>query len=230
MLTKIYDLCVLRRILVKDRPLVCINLTFDMHGNCGIKYTPGKVVAVKGTERLIWSDGIFNPNRTIVLSSFGQLVPGMNHNNITFYGIFFPEDYSLDLLLNSANRLYYNMLNYKQALENTINTVSGLLEEQKLSIQAKKKIERYRIYKRFIKFGGDWLKRPYHNAKNDSEFNRWKLYGERKVDLERRRAYKLFNNIIKKDTFKIKYPKLHKKYIDVTTVESKVLKKDKWKV
>ena len=74
------------------------------------------------------------------------------------------------------------------------------------------------------------MKRPYHKVKNDSNFDMWKLYGERKPILEQRRAYKLFDKEIKKDNFKIKYPKLYKKFIEAASVESKVLKKDKWKV
>lgn len=229
MLIETYDLDVLKKLLVKDTPLICINITFDTSGKCGISYIEGKVKYVDSyRERLIWADKN-NPNRTLMLASFGQLVPGFNHNNINFYGLFFPQGYSFEILLASARALYSNMLKYYEALGNTINTISTIIEEKQISDQTKKKIERYRKYKRFIKYGGDWLKRPYHNVKNISEYDMWKLYGERKLDFERRRAYKIFDNV-KKDKFKIKYPKLHKKFIEVTTTESRVLKKDKWKI
>ena len=136
----------------------------------------------------------------------------------------------MEILLESAKVLYSNILRYSEAIETTINTVSSIIEERNTSRVAKNKIKRYREYKRFIKFGGDWLKRPYHKVKNDSNFNMWKLYGERKQILEQRRAYKLFDKEIKKDNFKIKYPKLYKKFIEAVSVESKVLKKDRWKV
>ena len=230
MLSRKYDMCILKRLLAKDTPLIYLSITFDMHGNCGVSQTDGKVKYVDNNyDRLIWTDGS-NPKRTLSLKSFGQLVPGFNYNNITFYGLFFPQGCSLEILLESAKVLYSNILRYSEAIETTINTVSSIIEERNTSRVAKNKIKRFREYKRFIKFGGDWLKRPYHKVKNDSNFDMWKLYGERKPILEQRRAYKLFDKEIKKDNFKIKYPKLYKKFIEAVSVESKVLKKDRWKV
>lgn len=223
-------MCILKRLLVKDTPLIYLSVAFDMRGNCGVSQTEGKVKYVDNNyDRLIWTDGS-NPKRTILLNSFGQLVPGLNYNNITFYGLFFQQGYSLEIVLESAKVLYSNILRYSEALETTINTVSSVIEERNTSRLAKNKIKRYREYKRFIKFGGDWSKRLYYKVKNNSNFDMWKLYGERKPSLEQRRAYKLFNKEIKKDNFKIKYPKLYKRFIEATSVVSKVLKKDRWKV
>ena len=230
MLSRKYDMCLLKKLLVKDTPLIYLSITFDAYGNCGVSQTEGKVKYIDNNhDRLIWVDSS-NPKRTLMLKSFGQLVPGFNYNNITFYGLFFPQGCSLEILLESAKVLYSNILRYSKALETTINTISSNIEERNTSRIAKNKIKRYREHKRFIKFGGDWLKRPYHEVKNDSNFNMLKLYGERKPILEHRRAYKLFDKEIKKDNFKIKYPKLYKKFIEATSVESKVLKKDRWKV
>ena len=75
------------------------------------------------------------------MASFGQLVPGYYPGIITFYGLFFAENYSLDSLLESSENLYENMLKYKLELENTICTVSKLIREKKEQTDNKEQTE-----------------------------------------------------------------------------------------
>lgn len=60
----------------------------------------------------------------------------------------------------------------------------------------------------------------------------WQLNFRNGKTLEERRADKIIYKKIKAKNWngQKQYPKLYKKFIDNTTIEYKVLKKDKWKI
>lgn len=77
-----------------------------------------------------------------------------------------------------------------------------------------------------------WQYRPYWDAKGDSYFDMWKLNFRNGTTLEERRADRIIYKKIGARNWdgEKQYPKLYKKFMDNTTVEYKVLKKDKWKI
>ena len=159
MISKIYDKSLLKRLLKKGTPLIYISIVFDGKGNVGIKESDGVVCYISSYRNsLIWKDNN-NTDRTLNVASFGQLVPGYYPGVITFYGLFFAENYSLDSLLESAKKLYENMLNYKLELENTICKISKLIKENEVQeaqevyiVEKKEKVTYYKKYKRKSKY------------------------------------------------------------------------------
>ena len=92
---------------------------------------------------------------------------------------------------------------------------------------------RYIDLKYYKKHGnGSWKYRPYWNAKNDSWFNMWKLNFRGVTPLEERRAERIIFKKVRAKNWdgEKQYPKLYKKFIDSTSVEERVLKKDKWRI
>lgn len=242
MLTKMYDEWILHKRLVSGTELIYICISFGKNNeDLQIKYHKGEVQYIS-KNRISWQDER-NFRRTLTLSSFGQLVPGYNYNNITFYGLFFPEEFSLDKLLKMAKILYLNIIKYTSALEKTIENFSKEIEENK-KYETKRKNRRYIEQKRLYKRGDDWLTRLYHHVtKNTSLYDEWKL-NRKKVSVEFERAVVLYNKGKKNRQisiypYKVKrydnwdsrkvYPKTFKKFFD-EPIECKVLKKHKWKV
>ena len=83
------------------------------------------------------------------------------------------------------------------------------------------------------KYGnGSWQYRLYWDAKGDSYFDIWKLNFRNGTTLEERRADRIIYKKVGARNWdgEKQYPKLYKKFMDNTTVEYKVLKKDKWKI
>jgi hypothetical protein len=96
---------------------------------------------------------------------------------------------------------------------------------------------RYIDWKYNRKYGNSsWQYRRYWDAKGDSWYDMFKscyrtLCFNSQNSLEARRADRLiYKDIQKKNWNSDKYPKLYKKFIDNTTIEFKILKKDKWRV
>ncbi len=219
----------LKELLVYNTEVVSVSVFFGENNQVGIRLTDGKVLYTTN-DRVYWK-AYYKKKRTITLNSFNQLIPGLNYDNITFYGLFFkPKNHKMFYkeLITLAKKLRTELFKTIIKLNSTITKLEDLVGEQKEFI----KILPYIEWKYNRKYGNSsWQRRPYHNAKNDSIFDMWKLNFRDSKTLEERRADRMiYKDIKKKNWNKNKFPKLYKKYFDDRTIEYKVLKKDKWRI
>lgn len=241
MLSKKVDTEELKNQLVRDTKIVGVLIFFGEKDQVGMKLTDGKILYTVN-DRLYWISP-YKKKRTLSLTSFGQLVPGLNFDQVTFYGLFFkPNDMKqfykeLSVL---AKNLRTEMLKSTMLLNFAIDKIDDLAKEGK----TEKKISYIKL-KSYKKRGHDWLTRPYHFAKGMGLHEEWSLSKERKSTIEYKRASNIFykgrkQRTISKNPYKIKryqnwsgdkiYPKLFKKFFGYKTPEHYVLKKDKWKI
>lgn len=240
MLTKKNNIEELRETLVNYTEVVFVLIYFGEKNQVGIRLTEGKILYTT-KDRLYWTTQ-YKKKRTLSLATFNQLIPGLNYEGITFYGLFLkPNDMEqfykeLSVL---AKKLRTEMLKSTMMLNFAIDKIDDLSKENKV-----KKISYIKL-KSYKKRGHDWLTRPYHFAKGMSLYEEWSLSKERKLTIEYKRASNIFykgrkQRTASKSPYKIKryqnwsgdkiYPKLFKKFFGYRTPEYKVLKKDKWKI
>lgn len=229
MLTKKNNIKELQKQLVNNTEVVSVAIFFGEKDQVGIQLTEGKVLYTV-PDRVYWKSP-YKKKRTLSLSSFGQLVPGLNFNQVTFYGLFFKPnnmEYFYKELSVLAKKLRTEIIRNVMMLNFAIDKIDVLAEGNKHI-----KLLPYLEWKYNRKYGnGSWQRRPYWDAKNDSYFDMWKLNFRNGKTLEERRADRIIYKKIKAKNWngQKQYPKLYKKFIDNTTTEYKVLKKDKWKV
>ena len=239
MLTKKVDTEELKNRLVRDTKVVGISIYFGENDQVGIKLTEGKILYTL-PGRLYWITP-YKKKRTLSLESFGQLIPGLNFDQVTFYGLFLkPKNMKqfykeLSIL---AKKLRTEIIKTTMLLNFAIDKIDKLAEAS----ESEKKISYIKL-KSYNLRGHDWLTRPYHFAKGTSLYEEWKL-NRKKVSAEFERAVVLYNKGKKNRQisicpYKVKrydnwdsrkvYPKTFKKFFD-KSIESKVLKKHKWKI
>ena len=230
MLTKKVDTEELKNRLIRDTKVVGISIYFGENDQVGIKLTEGKILYTV-LERLYWI-APYKKKRTLSLTSFGQLIPGLNFDQVTFYGLFLKpknmEQFYKELSI-LAKKLRTEILKTAMLLNFAIGKIDKLAEDKKEFI----KILPYIEWKYNRKHGnGSWQYRPYWDAKNDSYFDMWKLNFRNGKTFEERRADRIIYKKVKSKNWngQKQYPRLYKKFIDSTTIEYKVLKKDKWKI
>ena len=210
----------LKNRLIHDTDLIFVEIRFDENLIPKITYTPG-IVNYTSNDKLNWSSTHTN-NRTLLLRTFGQILPSVGYKSLKFYGLFFPEDVTDNNILNLIKMLRQDLIMSVKAL----NIVSDHM------IKSIPKPVRYLELKYNRKYGNSsWHRRPYHIAKNDSRFDMFIINYRDGKRFEERRADRIIYKDVKKKTWnKNKYPKLYKKFIDNLPVEYFVLKKDKWRV
>lgn len=241
MLTKKVDTEELRNQLVRDTKVVGVSIFFGEKDQVGIKLTDGKILYTV-INRLYWISP-YKKKRTLSLTSFGQLIPGLNFDQVTFYGLFLKPN-NMKRFYNElsvlAKKLRTEILKNVMLLNFAIDKIDNLAKEGK----TEKKISYIKL-KSYKRRGHDWLTRPYHFTKGISLYEEWLLSKERKSTIEYRRASKIFykgkkQRTICKYPYKVKrymnwsgeklYPKLFKKFFGYRTPEYKVLGKAKWKI
>ena len=149
--------------------------------------------------------------RTLSLTSFGQLIPGLNFDQVTFYGLFLKPN-NMKRFYNElsvlAKKLRTEILKNVMLLNFAIDKIDNLAKEGK----TEKKISYIKL-KSYKRRGHDWLTRPYHFTKGISLYEEWLLSKERKSTIEYRRASKIFYKGKKQRTI-CKYPYKVKRYMN----------------
>ena len=230
--------------LVNYTDVVSVSIFFSENDQVGIRFTDGKVLYAT-SDRVYWKAS-YKKKRTLSLSSFGQLVPGLNFGQVTFYGLFLKPKNMVQFyneLLVLAKELRTEILKIAMMLNKVIDKIDTLVEVAEPK-NVKKKISYIKL-KSYKKRGHDWLTRRYHFTKGTSLHEEWLLSKERKLPIEYKRASNIFfkgrkQRTLSKYPYKVKryqnwsgekiYPKLFKKFFGCKTPEYKVLKKDKWKI
>lgn len=127
MLTKKNNIKELQKQLVNNTEVVSVAIFFGEKDQVSMNYTYGKVLCTHN-DRVCWKTS-HKKKRTLLLSTFGQLIPGLNYDVVTFYGLFFKEDdaekFNKELLI-LAKKLRTEMLKYCMFLNNTVEKLEDL--------------------------------------------------------------------------------------------------------
>lgn len=225
MITQYIDIGLLKEKLDKQTKLVFINIVFYNNDVPEVKIKDGRVTGYSN-NKVFWSDGL-DDKRVLALSSFGQILNNFHTPVVSYFGLFLKEEFSIELVLKSCIDLYNKHI---ESL-NKLNLVIGKFQDEistRDKLMEKHKNPRYIIAKRRLKFGSDWLNRPYHKAKMGmSLYTSWK-----NKTCRINQKWKLTNKLYTKNKkyFKIKFPKLYSRFLDTWDIESKVLGKPKWRI
>lgn len=121
----------LRKLLFNNTPVISVSIFFGENDQVVIKIKEGKVLYT-ASDRVYWKLP-HRKNRSLILKTFGQLLPGLNFEKVTFYGLFLKEDDQKELtekILKSAKLLRTEIFRVGMFLNNAIDKLENLGEEK----------------------------------------------------------------------------------------------------